>query len=204
MRHFDITEWADFVLGTTAAEKREEMTAHLDSGCTDCLQIRSLLQRARETAAADALYAPPSGLVDAVIGLSKPRTEPKRPLLQRLVATLAYDSFNDLQPEGARGEQPASRQLALKAGGYRIELQMERSHSNVTLVGQLGCEDTPQYRVDNRPVLLLTGGSVVARGVTNDFGEFCLEYRHRGRLRLCIDLEDLGTQIEVPLSQLET
>jgi hypothetical protein len=202
MRHFDITEWADFVLGTTAVEKRHEMTAHLESGCPECLHVRSLLEQVRNTAAADALYAPPSDLVDAVTALAKPRTAPKRPLLQRLVATLAYDSLTDLQSEGARGEQPANRQLALKAGSYRIELQMERSHSHVTLVGQFGCEGEP-YRVDNRPVLLLTGGSVVARGVTNDFGEFCLEYRHRTRLRLCIDLEDLGTQIEVPLSQLE-
>ena len=202
MRHFDITEWADFVLGTMAAEKRDEMAAHLEGGCPDCFQACSLLERVRNTATADALYAPPSDLVESVAALAKPRTTPTRRLLQRLVATLAYDSFNDLQPEGARGEQPASRQLALKAGSYRIELQMERSHSHVTLVGQFGC-DGEQYRVDNRPVLLLTGGSVVARGVTNDFGEFCLEYRHRTRLRLCIDLGDLGTQIEVPLSQLE-
>jgi hypothetical protein len=202
MRHFDITEWADFVLGTTAVEKRHEMAAHLESGCQDCRQVRSLLERVRNTAAADALYAPPADLVDAVTALGEPRTARKRPLLQRLVATLAYDSFTDLQPEGARGEQPANRQLALKAGSYRIELQMERSHSQVTLVGQFCCEGE-QSRVDNRPVLLLTGGSIIARGVTNDFGEFCLEYRHRTRLRLCIDLEDLGTQIEVPLSQLE-
>jgi hypothetical protein len=202
MRHFDITEWTDFVLGTTTAEKRDEMAIHLESGCPDCLQVRSLIERVRRTAVADALYVPPSDLVEAVTALAKPRTVPRRPLLQRLVATLTYDSFNGLQPEGARGEQPASRQLALKAGSYRIELQMERSHSHVTLVGQFGCEGET-YRVDNRPVLLLTGGSVVARGVTNDFGEFCLEYRHRTRLRLCIDLGDLGTQIEVPLSQLE-
>ncbi len=204
MKHFDIIEWADFVLGTTAPEKREKMAAHLESRCPDCLQLQSLLQRAREAAAADVLYTPPFDLVDAAIALANPRTAPKRTVLERLIATLSYDSFNDLQPEGARGEQPASRQLALKAGGYRIELQMERSRSHVTLVGQFGCDNEAQYRVDNRPVLLLTGGSVIARGVTNDFGEFCLEYRQRARLRLCIDLEDLGTQIEVPLSQLET
>jgi hypothetical protein len=125
MSHFDITEWADFVLGRTAAEKRDEMATHRNCGWPDCAQGRQLIESSCRWSAG----------------------------------------------------------------------------TQVTLVGLFCCEDE-QDRVDNRPVLLRTGGRVVARGLTNDFREFCLEYRHRIRLRLCINLEDFGTQIEVPFSQL--
>ena len=77
---------------------------------------------------------------------------------------------------------------------------MERSRSQVTLVGQFGWADAGQDLVNGLPVLLLSGSAVIAQSVTNAFGEFCLEYDDRAKLRLCIPLETQGTQIEVPLS----
>ncbi len=204
MKHFDITEWADFVLGTLAAAQRDEMASHLASECPDCRPVQQMLQQVREVAAADALYSPPADLVAAVASIPASRI-PERPrLLDRILATLTYDSFADLQHEGARSGQPASRQLALQAGSYRLELQMDRSNSQVTLVGQFACDKPETNRVDGLPVLLLGSGKVLAQAVTNDFGEFCLEYRQRTKLRLCIPLEHNGTQIEVALSRLES
>lgn len=200
MKHFDITEWADFVLSTATGAKREEMVAHLTGGCPDCAHLRDLLQQVREMTAADALFEPPEDLVKAVNAIAS--APPHRPLLHRLLPTMVFDSFADLQPEGARGGRPSSRQLAFVAGSYRLELQMESSHSQVTLVGQFR-QDEGAARVDGLPVMLLSGGHTIAKALTNDFGEFCLEYRDRASLRLCIPLEDRGTQIEVPLSQVE-
>ena len=204
MKHFDITEWADFVLGTLPADRRDAMASHLASQCPDCSAVRQLLQRVREVTAADALYSPPVDLVNAVANIPASRIPQKPRLLDRIVATLIYDSFGDLQREGARSEHSASRQLALRAGSYRLELQMDRSNSQVTLVGQFACDTPGTDRIDGIPVLLFGSGKVVAQAVTNDFGEFCLEYRQRAKLRLCIPLEHKGAQIEVPLNQLES
>jgi hypothetical protein len=203
MMHFDITEWADFVLNTAPAEKRSAMAAHIESGCPECSQLRSVLEEVRHLAAAEMRYEPPADLVGAVTGIARAR-ERKRPQFRRLVAALIYDSFANLQPEGARGSRPAARQFAFIAGDYHLELQVERSRSQVTLVGQFGWDDPRQAGINGLPVLLVAGSAVIAQSVTNDFGEFCLEYRDRTKLRLCIPLETQGTQIEVPLTQLES
>jgi hypothetical protein len=204
MKHFDITEWADFVLGTLPADKRDAMASHLASECPDCSSVRQLLQRVREVTAADALYSPPVDLVNAVANIPASRIPQKPRLLDRIVATLIYDSMADPQREGARSGHSASRQLALQAGSYHLELQMDRSNAQVTLVGQFACDKSGTDRIDGIPVLLLGNGKVLAQAVTNDFGEFCLEYRQRTKLRLCIPLEHKGAQIEVALSQLES
>jgi hypothetical protein len=203
MRHFEITEWADFVLATAVPAKRDEMAAHLRTGCDECARMRDLLQQVREMARSDAHYDPPANLTGMVLALAKRPLVRKETAFRRLIAKVVYDSFATLQPQGTRGGQPARRELGLAAGKYRLDLQMERSRSQVTLVGQFGWDHGVQDRVDGLPVLLLSGNNVIAQAVTNSFGEFCLEYPDRKRLRLCIPLDDISTQIEVPLSQLE-
>jgi hypothetical protein len=51
-------------------------------------------------------------------------------------------------------------------------------------------------------VLLAAGEDVVARAVTNRFGEFELEYEPAANLRLLLPIDVSGGRIELPLSRM--
>jgi hypothetical protein len=55
--------------------------------------------------------------------------------------------------------------------------------------------------MENVPVYLKSGKSVVAETRSNRFGEFQMEYEQQGRLQLCVYLEDGSKCFQVPLKK---
>jgi len=45
LRHFDITEWADYVRKLSSPEQMREMDVHLQDGCVKCNKTLGLLAR---------------------------------------------------------------------------------------------------------------------------------------------------------------
>ena len=56
--------------------------------------------------------------------------------------------------------------------------------------------------MEGLPVYLKQGRLVVAETRSNEFGEFQMEYEQRGRLQLCVDLEDGSKRLLIPLRRL--
>ena len=114
-RHFDITEWADYVRNVVSAEQHREMLTHLQSGCSKCEKLQALLSRLvticlRETSFELPRYAEQQ--VKALMGLAR---TPRRSALARLLGSLIYDSRNDPQPAGVRGTHQINRQVMFHA-----------------------------------------------------------------------------------------
>jgi len=202
-RHFDITEWADYVRNVVSAEQHEQMLAHLRAGCAKCEKVRSVLSRFAVICAREAAFEIPrvaEQQVKALIGLAK---APRPTALQRLWASLVYDSLNDPQPVGVRGTHQINRQVMFHAGDYSVDLRFEheKGSASMVLVGQIANQKAPQETLANVPVILLAGSREVTRSISNTFGEFQLEYVPESDLRLLVPLESRGQELEVLLGK---
>lgn len=202
-RHFDITEWADYVRNVVSAEQHREMLTHLQSGCSKCEKLQALLSRLvticlRETSFELPRYAEQQ--VKALMGLAR---TPRRSALARLLGSLIYDSQNDPQPAGVRGTHQINRQVMFHAGDYSVDLRFEheKGSASMVLVGQIANQKAPDEMLANVPVILVAGDRELTRSISNTFGEFQLEYVPEGDLRLLVPLESRGQELEVQLGQ---
>lgn len=202
-RHFDITEWADYVRNVVSAEQHREMLTHLQSGCSKCEKLQALLSRLvticlRETSFELPRYAEQQ--VKALMGLAR---APRRSALARMLGSLIYDSQNDPQPAGVRGTHQINRQVMFHAGDYSVDLRFEheKGSASMVLVGQIANQKAPDEMLANVPVILVAGDRELTRSISNTFGEFQLEYVPEGDLRLLVPLESRGQELEVELGQ---
>ncbi|MBI3669368.1 MAG: hypothetical protein HY237_06290 [Acidobacteria bacterium] len=206
MKHFEITQWADFVRGAAGKAEHAAMETHLSSGCRKCRKKADLLRLFATIATSEAQYQVPQYAIHcarAIFALQQPE---KVHILPRILARPLYDSFREPLPAGVRTQQRLSRQALYEAGDFRLDLRLEheRGSPQVSLVGQIENRKEPNQRVANVPVLLAAGKKILARTVSNQFGEFHLDYHPRTHLRLYVPvLQDHARRIEVPLSDLQ-
>ena len=203
VRHFDITEWADYVRNTVSSDQHQLMQAHLQAGCPKCERIKGWLSKFAAVCSREASYQIPRAAeqqVKAMIGLAK---APRRSALQRMWATLVYDSVNDPQPVGVRGTHQINRQVLFHAGDYSVDrrFEHEKGSASMVLVGQIANQKTPDELLANLPVILVAGNREVTRSISNTFGEFQLEYVPESDLRLLVPLESRGQELEVQLGK---
>jgi hypothetical protein len=90
-----------------------------------------------------------------------------------------------------------------RAGDYSIDLQIEREpeSTQLALVGQIvdrACSGKP---LPNLPVLLMARKKLVTQSLSNRFGEFCIVSKVQSGLRLCLPIETVGKQLEIPLTK---
>jgi hypothetical protein len=201
--HFDITEWADYVRNTVPNERYERMLAHLQYGCSKCERIKSVMSKFASICRREATYEVPrlaEQQVKALMGLAK---APRVSTLQRIWASLVYDSLNDPQPLGVRGTHQINRQVLFHAGDYSVDLRFEheKGSASMVLVGQIANQKAPEETLANLPVILVAGNRELTRSISNTFGEFQLEYVPESDLRLLVPLEGRGQELEVQLGR---
>ena len=210
MRHYDMSQWADFARNLLPPNKRMELEQHLATGCNECSSLYEFLKQVSETAAAEIAYdAVTPNLAPAVRRIFRQGTAKERAAgfwkdFPALIGKLRYDSSLDLHPVGARSSRAANRQMMYLAGDFCLDLRFDRERDSltVTLVGQVADQSNPASKMGELPVLLIAGKKVVKETSSNDFGEFTIEYTPRRNLRLCVPVSRAGVRLEVPLSHL--
>jgi hypothetical protein len=203
VRHFDITEWADYVRNVVPADQHEQMRSHLQAGCFRCEKIQSVLSRFASICLREASYEVPRVAEQQVKALVSLHKAPRRTALQRLLGSLVYDSVNDLQPAGVRGTHQINRQVLFHAGDYSVDLRFEheKGSASMVLVGQIANQKAPEENLANVPVILVAGNRELTRSISNTFGEFQMEYVPESDLRLLVPLESRGQELEVVLGK---
>ena len=168
------------------------MRGHLAGGCRKCRRSAEILGRIARLAAAECRYEVPEFAVHcarSIYGLEQPR-EVRVPggLLGRLV----FDSFREPLPAGVRSQHRISRQTLYEAGEYALDLrqEQERGAARVSVVGQIASRKEPGRAFAGVPVALFAGASVLARSVSNEFGEFQIEYAPARDLRLDVGVAE--------------
>jgi hypothetical protein len=198
MTHFDLESWTDFVRNVAQPDdRRRAMAQHLDE-CSECAVTVARLRQVATLAAVDEKYEPPAHLLRhtrALFALERPRLIERLP---RLAGRLMFDSFAQPMAAGVRGPAGVSRQTVFQAGEYAIDLTLERGHglAETTLVGQVVSRDA-RRPLAAAPVLLTAGRTVVARTVSDAFGEFLLQYAARPDLHLQIAVDERERRIDI-------
>jgi len=186
MEHFTTEKWIDFINQVVAANEKTLMEKHLERGCKRCMDIVSVWQRVRQSAAAERSYQPPADCVRlakaafagaALTGQAKGAGSRVKVL---------FDSF--LQPvfEGARSAGTPTRQMLYRADPFQVDLQLEAKPggSRIVVTGQLLDLTKPGIIAPDTRVLLSNMRGQAVHSVVNQFGEFSGEIDNSGDLQL--------------------
>jgi hypothetical protein len=206
MKHFEMSEWVDYVRGLTPPSEAAIMARHLSEGCESCAALVGLVGRIREESAAE------TNAPDSVVAAAK-AVFPVRPssgermdwlALPRLTARLIFDNISGAAVEGARSALESTVQLVYHAGDYTIELQIEQEPESTRLavVGQVFDRAGTGKPLSGAPVALMARNQVVTESATSRFGEFCLVSRMRSGLSVCMQIENIGKRVQIPLNRI--
>lgn len=205
MSHYDITRWTDYVRGLVDPPAAAAMRQHLRSGCESCGATARRLGTVARVAEADSQYEPPAHLLrfaQAAFSLRRPERVLSLP---QLAVRLAFNSLETAFAAGTRGPaEQMSRQTLYEAGDFSVHLRFEQSagQTRVSLVGQVTSRRVPGLPMEHVPVVLTRGRKIVARSLSNEFGEFQVEYEPRGALRLHIPVSGGRQSIRLALNDL--
>ncbi len=200
--HFSDAELIDRVRGKLLASEEETMDLHF-AGCRRCRRARDLFAVVAEVARGEAAYAVPENALRSARALFAVRSAERTRTLPRVFARLVYDSFAEPMLAGIRGRQRVTRQAMYRAGDYYVDLRMESEPEtrHVSMVGQIANRRDPERSVAHVPIFLKSDEEVVARAVSNEFGEFQLGYAPAKRLRLHVPVSN-AENIEIALNRL--
>ncbi len=191
------------VRGLVSEPQRVQMQSHLDAGCQKCNGIVNMLNKMMSVAAVESEYEPPMYAVESARGIFALQQPEKVFIFPRIVGRLVYDSFKDPLPVGVRASHKVARHALYQAADYSLDVRLEheRGTPRVTLVGQITNQKEPTKTLANLPVFLVSGNEILAKAVSNDFGEFLVDYEPRRHMRLYVQpSERFQNRIEVPLS----
>ncbi len=194
MRHFTSEDWADFARGVAPVEQSAAMQKHLDTGCKKCAQSMGLWQSVVEIAARESSYEPSENSVRLVKGYFA-RYGPQKPVSGLAkIAQLVYDSFRQPLPAGVRTAGTATRQLLFRSVNFLVDISLDYrpGSERISLVGQI--VDSSKHRgIAAVPVLLQRGSDSLAETITNEFGEFQLEFDAEKSLQLSFGFKENRT-----------
>lgn len=204
MRHYGIEEWVDFARGLTPKAEKAVMRGHLSAGCSECQEMATFCSSLSDLCLGMAERAVPDWVVRNALAIC-PARKPKAPRrILRLPIELIYDSFLAPLPAGLRSAWQRGWQALYRSGDCSVDLRVEPEvhSSRAALIGQISNHALPKNSMEGLPVYVRQGRLVVAETRSNEFGEFQMEYEQRGRLQLCVDLEDGSRRLEIPLRKL--
>jgi len=189
MRHFDVVQWADFVRGLLDPADRTSMEEHLSSGCRKCAGTARQMRKLAAVADSEARYKAPGHAVDYVKAIH-PLQAPESVDVANNHMRLTYDSFREPLPAGIRSQGQIIRHTRYQVGDHSLDLRQEiaRGRSQVVLVGQITNQKEPDRPMPDVAVILVSGKEVVARAVSNEFGEFLFAYEPKARMKMCLEV----------------
>ncbi len=191
-KHYDITDWLDLIRGFSTPEMRIALESHR-KGCQQCRETMAWTERLRATALADVRSVVPPQVVrnaKAISALRRLETIQVRP---GLLARMVFDSFSQPALQGVRSEQRSdTRHMIFEADDYVIDIQLEheRDLATVSMIGQIHPSSSVAAGLMPMPVTLTSGPTVLASTLSNDFGEFAMEYLPKGSLSMHLGREE--------------
>ena len=206
MTHYENTQWVDFARGLVDPETARAMRTHLDSGCRPCGDTARRLSLVTAVTRTDEQFEPPAHLLHfarAAFSLQRPDAVLSLP---QLAARLVFNSLDSALTAGARGlAEDVNRQTLFEAGDFSVHLRFEQPSraSRVSLIGQIANRRMPEPPMSHVPVLLTRGRTVIARSLSNEFGEFQVEYEPQAALQLHIPVTPGRQAIRLALTELQ-
>jgi hypothetical protein len=183
----------DLVRDVISERERDAAEAHL-AACPRCAAERTKWERFAQRSSVDAGSTPPDTAVARVLALG----EAVRPrgLMERLAGAVQLVAMPVVA--GVRDRARPEHEVHA-AEDVAVEIRVSRGPgSHTVVVGQL-TDRVDRVPFCERPVLLRDDEEVVARTLTNEWGEFHLEHPAQGRLGLEVVVSD--KVVRIPLGR---
>jgi anti-sigma factor RsiW len=139
LSHIPFHRLVDWVEATLSTEEQLQLQQHLErcSQCRDALaEVKQLISLMQSDQAID----PPPAVTARALRIFQPRVAAPAPsLLQRIVATLQFDTLQSPLAMGMRSGAAPSRQLLFRAGDYDLDLRLTPTENapTWTIAGQV-------------------------------------------------------------------
>jgi hypothetical protein len=185
MKHIAQESLVDFVRESLPAAEAMIVEDHV-SGCPECLHLTALFREVVRISANEAAYEPPEGIVRAVNAYFD--TEQRKSSRSKGAFELLFDTLTQPLAAGARASVASARQLLYRIGTVYVDMRVdsELNSNRVALVGQMLDSARPGHPVAGVPVILLDGRKSVTSTISNDNGEFHLDFAIKSNLRLSV------------------
>jgi len=199
--HFAAEHWADFVRKVAAADQMSAMERHLSDGCQSCTKAHADWQSVCELAGNDASYEVPEATLRVARAVFSIQQVPGR--LTRLVdaVKVLFDSERLPAVAGVRSAWGGrGRKVLYHMGDFLVDVQIEptRDGQRTIVLGQVVSANESADNVHGVPVVLLRDLSVIGKGVTNESGEFQVEFEGpSGNLSVALGLREEGTAVSL-------
>jgi predicted anti-sigma-YlaC factor YlaD len=191
MKHIAQEKLAEFVRESLPQADAAVVREHLH-GCSECSRIAGLFREVVKVGANEAAYEPPAGIVQ--IAKAYFATQQSRAQQSSSAFELLFDSLTQPITAGARASVASARQLLYRVGTVYVDMRVdsENNSDRAALVGQMLDSAHPNHPVAGVPVVLLDGRKNVASTISNNNGEFHLEFDLKSNLRLSVTVGDLA------------
>ena len=200
MKHFPQETLAEFVRETLANSESASVREHI-STCSECRELVDVFRRVVLTGANELAYEPPNGIVRAL----KSYFETERSVAEPAgFFELLFDSLVQPAVAGARASVASARQLLYRVGSVYVDMRVdsETNSDRAALVGQMLDSAHPGHPVTGVPVILMDGKKSVASTISNNNGEFYLEFLVKNNLRLSVAVGD-KSPVYLPITGVE-
>jgi hypothetical protein len=201
MKHIPQESLAEFVRQSLPLEHNRWVQDHVKD-CNECSQMAALFQQIAKVGANEPLYEPPAGIVRTVkayFGTQQHQVQPNTS-----VFALLFDSLGQPLHAGSRASVASARQLLYRVGTIYVDMRVdsELNSEQAALVGQMLDSAHPGHPVSGVPVILMDGRKSVASTISNNNGEFHLEFSIKSNLRLSIAVGE-DSPVYLPITGVE-
>lgn len=180
--HISEDLWGDFVEERVSADTAVRIHAHLNTGCEKCTGQLARWRRMLDTLERSRTPEPPASVLQRAFDLFE-RPAARASLLERVVASLAFDSRLNMMPAMARASTGASFNLVFTAAQTSIYLWCEFDGVRWQVTGQVQADQAESSAFES--VLAIREGGKVQTEVDED-GEFRLSDLTSGRYDLVL------------------
>lgn len=202
MKHIPQQSLAEFVRKSLPDAEFAQVQEHI-SECGECRELADIFRRVMRIGTNEAAYEPPEGLVRAVKAYFQ--AERQRVAEPAGIFELLFDSFAQPVAAGARAASVVSaRQLLYRVGSVYVDMRVdsETNSDRAALVGQMLDSAHPGHPVAGVPVILMDGKKSLVSTISNNNGEFHLEFLLKNNLRLSVAVGD-KSPVYLPITGVE-
>jgi anti-sigma factor RsiW len=202
MRHIAEEKLAEFVRNSLPVAQRQPVLEHI-AACSECSKLVGLFEQVVQVGSNEALYEPPAGVVRAAKAYFEAKQRHHAPERSGIFELL-FDSMAQPIAAGARASVASARQLLYRVGTVYVDMRVdsELNSEQAALVGQMLDSAHPGHPVAGVPVFLMDGRKSVASTISNNNGEFHLEFAMKSNLRLAIAVGD-SVPVYLPITGTE-
>ncbi|HVH88869.1 MAG TPA: zf-HC2 domain-containing protein [Terriglobales bacterium] len=199
MKHIAQELLAAFVRQSLSAAEALSVREHLEQ-CHECAETARLFGEVIRVGSNEPAYEPPEGIVRT----AKAYFEAQQHKAVKAGFELLFDSVLQPMAAGVRASVASARQLLYRIGTVYVDMRVdsELNSERAALVGQMLDSAHPGHPVAGVPVILMDGRKNVASTISNNNGEFHLEFALKSNLRLSVSVGD-SSPVYLPITGVE-